>query len=140
MNSNLQRQEDCIKKTVKKTIAEEHKKPPIQVLPPEPPEQPPRPPLPKNIPIHVVKMDKSSPKNAKKVAINPSPSFMDRNGWITREEKICIVKKTKNEPKKRRRPLRKVSKESSSDIFSSTEADESSTSLGKEEQSGRTVV
>jgi len=130
MNSNLQRQEDCIKKTVKKTIAEENKNPPIQVLPPEPPEQPPRPPLPKNIPIHVVKMDKLSPKNAKKVAINPSPSFMDKNGWITREEKICIVKKTKNEPKKRRRPLRKVSKESSSDILSSTEADESSTSLG----------
>ena len=64
---------------------------------------------------------------------------MDKNGWITREEKICIVKKTKNEPKKRRRPLRKVSKDSSSDVFSSTEADESSTSLGKEEKSGGTV-
>jgi hypothetical protein len=38
-----------------------------------------------------------------------------------------------------RRPLRKVSKESSSDVFSSTEADESSTSLGKEEQNGGTV-
>ena len=82
MNSNLQRQEDCIKKTVKKTIAEEHKKPPIQVLPPEPPEQPPRPPLPKNIPIHVVKMDKSSPKNAKKVAINPSPRWEITGFWL----------------------------------------------------------
>ena len=93
MNSNLQRQEDCIKKTVKKTIAEEHKKPPIQILPPEPPEQPPRPPLPKNIPIQIAKMDKSSPKNAKKVAINPSPrceifGFFSSRSFKTREKYI----------------------------------------------------
>ena len=80
LNENLQKQEDCIKKTVKKTIAEENKKPPQQVLPPVPPEQPPRPPLPKNIPIH---LEDKSPKNEKRVAINPSPSFMDKN-WITR--------------------------------------------------------
>ena len=96
MNSNLQRQEDCIKKTVKKTIAEEHKKPPIQVLPPEPPEQPPRPPLPKNIPIQIAKMDKSSPKNAKKVAINPSPrceifGFFSSRSLKTRENYISFA-------------------------------------------------
>merc|ERR1712223_1183901 len=55
---------------------------------------------------------------------------MDKK-WVTREESISIVKRTKNEPKKRRRPLRKVSKNTSSDSFSSTEADETSeTSFG----------
>ena len=40
MNVSLQKQEDTIKKTVEKTIAEENKKPipgGVQVLPPEPP-------------------------------------------------------------------------------------------------------
>ena len=83
--------------------------------------------MPKNIPIS---LDKSPKIDKKRVAINPSPSFMDKK-WVTREESISIVKRTKNEPKKRRRPLRKVSKNTSSDSFSSTEADETSeTSFG----------
>ena len=127
MNVNLLRQEDSIKKSLKKTIAEENKKPALAVLTPETPE-PPRPPLPKNIPIHLEKSPKSSEK---RVAINPSPSFMENKNWITKEESICIVKKTKNEPRKRRKPVRKFAKQTSSDTFSSTdEAAESSTSLG----------
>ena len=127
MNVNLLRQEDSIKKSLKKTIAEENKKPALAVLTPETPE-PPRPPLPKNIPILLEKSPKSSEK---RVAINPSPSFMENKNWITKEESICIVKKTKNEPRKRRKPVRKFAKQTSSDTFSSTdEAAESSTSLG----------
>ena len=97
LNDNLTFQEENIKQSIKKSQAERTNGPSsLPVIPPAPPYvAPPRPPYPDPVSIPV-KIEKSD----KKVAINPSPNYLNghqsNKSWFT-DERIYIVKKTKND-------------------------------------------
>ena len=90
MNENLHKQEESIKKSIKKS---EKAKSAINLIP-APPTQPPRPPLPQSIPIPV-----TIEKSPKRVNIQDPKSNRDfRETWI-RDERVFIVKKKPKQKK-----------------------------------------
>ena len=104
MNENLHKQEESIKKSIKKSESS-------AVIP-----QPPRPPLPKSIPIPV-----TIEKSPKKVNIQDPKSNGDfRETWI-RDERVFIVKK---KPKQKMKLMKRKKA-----LESTTTTDEESSSV-----------
>ena len=94
MNENLHKQEESIKKSIKKSEKSKSAINIMQPVVPTPPVQPPRPPLPKSIPIPV-----TIEKSPKKVNIqDPKLNGDFRETWI-RDERVFIVKKKPKQKK-----------------------------------------